>query len=154
MRVCSHRRDVCVCAHTGCPCAQAECVCVCVCVSVCAEGGLEGGADNAGWGAPAYVENWQLKQSNYFAFLGKTHLCLHKLCKAYSSLGSPGASGLPGRGSEPSWGAISDPAISLRPQVPQAVSRSLELPPSWGIPPGAIPHGRWPNWGSTLVILL
>ena len=85
---------MCVCAHMGCLCTQAMCVCVCVCAHTCVhrgQGGLEGGVDNRGHLLSLKAVTTEAKQ--YFAFLGKMRLCINKLCKAYSSVGSPGASG-------------------------------------------------------------
>lgn len=66
------------------------CARVCTCV-LRGLGGLEGGADNLGNLLSLKAVATEAKQ--YFAFLGKARLCINKLCKAYSSLGSPGASG-------------------------------------------------------------
>lgn len=55
------------------------------------QGGLEGGVNNQ-----EHLLNLKAVANEakpYFAFLGKMHRYINKLCKAYSSLGSPGASG-------------------------------------------------------------
>lgn len=64
------------------------CLCVCTCMH---RGEVEGEAGN--WGHLLSLKTEATEAKQYFAFLGKAHLCTNKPREAYSSLGSPGASG-------------------------------------------------------------
>lgn len=65
---------------------------LCVCTSMHrGQGEVEGEAEN--WGHLLSLKTEATEAKQYFAFLGKAHLCTNKPCEAYSSLGSPGASG-------------------------------------------------------------
>lgn len=109
----------CECVHMAlCACTGGMCVdlcmrhlCVCMCMHT-GQGEVEGEAENWGHLLSLKIEATEAKQ--YFAFLGKAHLCTNKSSEAYSSLGSPGAA----CGGIQAWGAVLDPSLPRGPVSP------------------------------------
>lgn len=114
---------VCVCART---CTWGVCVsrqCVCVHVHVCAQGSGWVGRRSGQPGHLLSLKTVATEAKQYFAFLGKMHLCINKLCKAVPSQvqlpGKPWSFWLPGKGSK--LGSYFSPRHLLEAPGPQAV---------------------------------